>query len=91
MRCAFSAGILNCLLEEGIFINYVIGVSAGSSCLVNYLARRPDIMKKCFTDFATDPNAMSWRSFFKGGGYMQSDYIYGQACQPGVPHRYRLI
>lgn len=85
MRCAFSAGILNCLLEEGIYINYVIGISAGSSCLVNYLARRPDIMKKCFTDFVTDPNAMSWRSFFKGGGYMQSDYIYGQACQPGGP------
>lgn len=85
MRCSFTAGVLNQFIEEGLFFNYIIAVSAGSSCLVTYMARDQEVMKRSFTDFVTDPNTMSWRSFFKGGGYMQSDYIYKEAVQEGGP------
>ena len=82
-RCSFSAGVLNKLLEENIFINYVIAVSAGASCLLCYLSRDPEMMKKSFTDLPADPNSMSWRSFFNGGGYLQSDYLYDKCLEPG--------
>ena len=38
MRAAFSCGISNTLLENGIYFDYVVGLSAGSSMTVNYIA-----------------------------------------------------
>ena len=39
MRCSFTAGVINTFLEEKIYFDYVIGVSAGASNAVNYLSR----------------------------------------------------
>ena len=50
MRASYTAGILNILLENEIYFNYVAGVSAGASHLVNYLSRDTKRAKKSFVD-----------------------------------------
>jgi len=76
MRASYTAGFLATLLESRIFIDYVAGISAGSSHTANYLSRDVERAKRSFVDIVLDPNFGGWRSFFKGEGFFRAKYIY---------------
>ena len=76
MRGSYTAGMLNVMLENELYFDYVAGISAGSSHSVNYLSRDQIRAKSAFVDFVLDPNFGGWRSFFKGEGYFKSKYLY---------------
>ena len=83
MRAAFSCGISNTLLENGIYFDYVAGISAGSSMTVNYIARDQVRTKRSFVELAADPNFGGWKTFLRGKGFFNSEYIYEQTSMPG--------
>ena len=103
MRAAFSCGISNTLLENGIYFDYVAGISAGSSMTVNYIARDRVRTKRSFVELAADPNFGGWKTFLQGKGFFNSEYIYEQTAEPGQalpldfdffmsnPTRFRII
>ncbi len=76
MKCAYSAGVLDCFLEDGIQFDYVIGVSAGSANGVSYLAGQKGRNKRFFTDHINDKDYMGLRCFRKTGNIFGLDYIY---------------
>lgn len=76
MRGSFTAGIINTLLEEKIYFDYVIGVSAGASNAVNYLSRDQRRVKRSFVEIVKDPQFGGMSTFLQGKGYFHSDYIY---------------
>ncbi len=76
MRGSFTAGIVNTLLEEKIYFDYVIGVSAGASNAVNYLSRDQRRVKRSFVEIVKDPKFGGMGTFIQGKGYFHSDYIY---------------
>jgi predicted patatin/cPLA2 family phospholipase len=82
MRASYTAGILNTLLENKLYFNYVAGISAGSSHSVNYMSRDIDRAKRSFVDMVLDPKFGGWKSFFKGEGFFRSQYIYEETCYP---------
>jgi predicted patatin/cPLA2 family phospholipase len=84
MRASYTAGILNNLLENEIYFDYVAGISAGASHSVNYLSRDIIRAKRSFVDFVLDPNFGGWKSFFKGNGYFNAHYIYEQTHYPNA-------
>lgn len=79
MRASHSSGMINILLEEGIYFDYVAGISAGSSLTVNYLSRDRERTEKSFVDFAKDPQFGGVKSFLKGDGWFNARYVYEQA------------
>ena len=79
MRASFSSGITNVLLENNIYFNYVAGISAGSSCVVNYVSRDIERTKKSFVDFINDPNFAGLDQFLRGHGFFNSKYIYEES------------
>lgn len=83
MRAAFSCGISNTLLENGIYFDYVAGISAGSSMTVNYIARDMVRTKRSFVELAADPNFGGWKTFLRGKGFFNSEYIYEHTSMPG--------
>ena len=85
MRASYTAGFLNNLLENKIYFDYVAGISAGSSHLVNYLSRDPERARRSFVDLVLDPEFGGWKSFFKGDGFFRSEYIYEQTSHPDGP------
>ena len=103
MRGAFSAGIVNILLENELYFNYVAGISAGTSQTLNYLSRDQKRTKNSFIDLVEDPNFGGWKSFIKGKGFFNSEYIYEEIGKPGEwlefdyetfrnnPARYRVV
>lgn len=76
MRASYTSGILNNLLEEKLYFNYVTGISAGSSNAVNYLSRDTKRAKRSFVDLVKDPNFGGWNKFMKGLGFFSAEYIY---------------
>jgi predicted patatin/cPLA2 family phospholipase len=84
MRASYTAGILNVLLENELYFDYVAGISAGSSHSVNYLSRDMERSKRSFVDLVNDPKFGGWKSFLKGNGFFYSQYIYEESCLPGA-------
>lgn len=82
MRASYTSGFLNTLLENGLYFNYVAGISAGASNTVNYLSRDTERAKKSFVDLVLEPEFGGWRSFIKGEGYFRAHYIYEETHYP---------
>lgn len=81
MRASFTSGIVNTLLENELYFNYIAGISAGSSCTLNYLSRDKKRTKASFVDFVKDPEFGGWRTFLRGKGFsMPSTSIVNPAC-----------
>lgn len=83
MRGAFSAGVTNALMDLGLYFDYVAGISAGCSQLVNYLSRDRERTRKSFIDIVDDKNIYGWKHFFKGEGFFNSEYIYEKIGKKG--------
>ena len=54
MRAAYTAGVLDAFLDEGIDLPYVIGVSAGANAGSDYVAGQRERNHKVFVDYAGD-------------------------------------
>lgn len=93
MRASYTSGILNNLLENEIYFDYVAGISAGASNTVNYLSRDMNRAKNSFVDFVLDPNFGGWKSFFKGEGFFRAKYIYEETPYPdaALPYDYETF
>jgi len=83
MRASYTSGLGVALLEAGIHLDWVAGVSAGSSITGNYLSRDAARARRSFTDFAADPQFGSLRTFVRGEGLFNARYIYQQSGLPG--------
>lgn len=82
MRGAYSAGANRCLVEQGVFFDNVYGISAGSSNAVNYLTRDVDRIVGAFGRLMADEKAGSWKSFLRGRGLFDVEYLYHEADMP---------
>lgn len=83
MRASYTSGLLVALLEAGIYLDWVGGISAGSSNTVNYVSRDPWRARHSFTDFVSDPRFGDWRTFVRGQGLFNAQYIYEETGLPG--------
>ena len=82
MRGSFSSGVVASLLEAGIYANWVGGISAGTSCLANYVSRDADRAAKSFVDFAAEPQFGDWRTWLQGKGMFNAEWIYEHTALP---------
>lgn len=82
MRASYTAGFVNILLENGLYFDYVAGISAGASNTVNYLSRDTERARKSFVDLVLEPEFGGWCSFIKGEGYFRAHYIYEETHYP---------
>lgn len=82
MRAAYTSALVATLLDAGVFVDWVAGISAGASNTVNYLSRDPWRARHSFTDFAADPQFGDWRTLLRGRGLFHAEYIYEQTSAP---------
>lgn len=82
MRGSFSSGALVALLEAGIHAPWVGGISAGSTCLANYVSRDAMRAEKSFIDFSGEPEFGDWRTWVRGKGMFNAEWIYEQTALP---------
>lgn len=82
MRASLTSAVVATLLEAGIHLDYVAGISAGASNTANYLARQPDRARRSFVEFAADPKFGDLRTFARGDGLFNAKYIYEETGLP---------
>lgn len=82
MRASYTSAMVVALLEAGIHLDFVAGISAGSSNSANYLARDPWRARHSFVDFAADPKFGDWKTFLRGDGLFNARYIYEETGLP---------
>ncbi len=83
MKCAYSAGVLDAFLDEGIAFDYCAGVSAGAANLVSYLAGQRDRNRRYYCIYVKDPRYLSTRNFIRTGSLFGLQYIYGDMTNEG--------
>lgn len=85
MRAVFSAAVVEALLEADVNFGYVSGNSASTSHVAYYIARDIERMKNAYTVFPQDPNFGGLRTWLRGDGFFNVNYIFGAAAIPGHP------
>lgn len=84
MRASYTAGLVNVLLEQGIYFDYVCGISAGSSHTVDYLSRDADRTKRAFVELGGSPNSGGIRTLMETGRWFDADYDYAGVVEDGT-------
>ncbi|OJF76078.1 MAG: patatin family protein [Treponema sp. CETP13] len=80
---AYSAGVLDAMLEEGISFDYNIGVSAGAANLTSFVAGQYRRNYRFYRYHSTDNNYMGLKCFLKNGSVFNLHYIYGTLSNEG--------
>ncbi|KAB1503997.1 patatin family protein [Corynebacterium sp. 320] len=82
MRNAYTAGCIDRLLAEDVKFGWVGGISAGATHTVNFLSRSRERNRKSFVELGADPSTGGVKSFLRGTGYFNAEYIYEQIGLP---------
>lgn len=83
MRASYTAPVVTELIKNQVFLDWVAGVSAGSTNTANYISRDLVRSRRCFVEFALDPNFGNLRTWARGNGLFNADYIYQRTSEPG--------
>ena len=83
MRDAFGAGILDYFLDEKINVPLCIGVSAGASNLVTYIAGQRGRIINYYDNYPNRWQYMGWKTFLLHGSFLNMKYIYEDLSFPG--------
>ncbi|MBR1559880.1 MAG: patatin family protein [Clostridia bacterium] len=76
MRGAFTAGVLDCWMERGLYLQNVYGVSAGACQACSYLCHQPGRGLRVWTDYVHDPRFCSMQSLLKTGDLFGAELNY---------------
>lgn len=76
MRGLWTAGILDVLMEAGIWPDGLIGVSAGAAFGCNYKSRQAGRAIRYNTRYARDKRYSGWQSLLKTGDYFNAEFGY---------------
>lgn len=82
MRAALTSGFTVDLLNASIDFPWVAGISAGATNTVNYVSRDARRARRSFVDFAADPQFGSLRTWLRGQGLFNAEYIYQNTSLP---------
>lgn len=77
MRGIYGAGVFDRCLNEKMYFDCCIGVSAGSANIASFLGKQRERNYRFYTDYAFHKEYMSFSNYIKTGSYIGLDYIYG--------------
>ena len=85
VRGIYTAGVLDVLMEHGIDVDGVIGVSAGAIHGCSYLSRQHGRSLRYYKNYCHDPRFMSFQSWLKTG-----DIVGAKFCYDTIPNELDL-
>ncbi|MEF9876517.1 MAG: patatin family protein [Gordonibacter sp.] len=91
MRGQFTAGVLDYFMENRLFCERVIGVSAGALCGYNYVAG--DLGRSCYLNvkYSDDWRYLSMRSFAYTGNACGREFVFDEIPNHLEPFNYEAF
>ena len=84
-RGAYTAGVLDVLAENDIYIQDTYAVSAGACNAMSYLSKQPGRNYHIYTEYANDKRYSSWKLLWKTGSLFGFDFIFGELAHTLLP------
>lgn len=75
-RGIYTAGVIHYLMDQNIYLPYVIGVSAGACNGSSYVARQIDRNRAVLIDYLDHPDYISFRNFVKNREIFGMDFLF---------------
>ncbi|SET34153.1 Predicted phospholipase, patatin/cPLA2 family [Salinibacillus kushneri] len=91
MRGVFTGGVLHYLMEQNVYLPYVIGVSAGACNGSSYVAKQIERNRTVNIDYINHPEYISYKRFFKSGELFGMDFIFNKLPNQLVPFDYETF
>jgi len=88
MRGVYTAGVLDCFMDKGLYFPYVAAVSAGASNASAYLARQKGFGKKMHIDYLLDSRFLGIRSLLTERSLFGLEYILKELPKTLNPFSY---
>ncbi len=88
-RGAYTAGVLDVLSENNIFVPVTYAVSAGACNAMSYLSKQTKRNYRIFTEYAADKRYSSFRNLRKTGSLFGFDFIFGELANELLPYDYK--
>ena len=76
LRNIYTAGVFDRCIDDDIYFDLCIGVSAGSANLSTFLAKQRNRTYRFYHDYSQRKEYMSLGNFIRKGSYLDLDYIY---------------
>lgn len=92
-RTVFSCGVLDVLLENNIFTDYVIGTSAGIAYGVSYASKQIGRNRDVSVTFMHDKRYMGLKHFLnpKNRSYYNLDFVFSRIPNQEIPFDYKTF
>lgn len=85
LRCMFSAGAVDVMMEEGIAFDGVFGVSAGALTGVNYVSNQPGRTAEVNLNFVNDRRYLGVRNLLLHRSLFNFDFLFGEISDTLIP------
>lgn len=76
LRGIYTAGVFDRCLDDDIYFDLCIGVSAGSANISTFLSKQKLRTYRFYHDYSQRKEYMSFGNFIRKGSYLDLDYIY---------------
>lgn len=76
MRGVYTTGVLDALLDQEIYFNYVIGVSAGASHAVSYISRQRGRARRVNVDYCSRPDYLGPLCLLREGSLFGMNLLF---------------
>lgn len=86
MRGIYTTGVLDAFLENGIFFDTIIGVSAGASHALSYISRQAGRARRVNVDYCRRSDYMGLRCLLLEGSLFGMDLLFRK-----IPYEYDLF
>ncbi len=85
LRCLFTAGVTDVMMEQGLVWDGVFGVSAGALTGVSIVSGQPGRTAEINLNYVNDPRYMGFRSLILHRSIFNFDFLFGQLSDSLVP------
>ena len=76
MRGAYTAGVLDCFLDEKMYFESIFGVSAGGCNAISYISRQRGRNLYIFQNYASDNRYVDLKGLLTRGSIFGMDFIF---------------
>jgi len=77
MRGVYTAGVLDCWMDRGLYYPYIIGISSGSWIATSYMSGQRGRSRTCMIDYARDRRAYSYGNWLRRGSLLGMEFLFG--------------
>lgn len=91
MRAAYTSGVLDAFLDEGIALPYVIGVSAGANAGSDYVVGQRERNYKVFVEFAADRRYAGYANLLRERSWFGMRFLFETLPDELAPFDYETL